>query len=364
MNKPIKSIAKETALVFGSLICMLVIIVLTSIANAGMDFSKVFEPENVSNMIIAFAITIYGTIVAVPAGTVSTKQRINKDGSDGRYRQEYKEYQEVRKRIEPRRQLFNAWHTKQHLQECYSKKVNVLLDAGITQYDSILKLTVEQVSQLTTSQHFVIDGQDLFIKALTPVQIGICKRVLAGKVKVRKLPDFYFLYVDGKSKKSFYEQAFNESRSETGFLASRLAYKIFLGFVITCVFTGVVFMPLDPDADTSQMALKALLLSASRIFNALSSTFWGWLTGQEITYQQCYYLNGRTQFLKLFDADKSFTALTDEEQALQDIQEASKCLTTNQNQSSGHVWSDGSASDAELQSQSLPLSSDSLLAQK
>jgi hypothetical protein len=270
--------------------------------------------ENAGNALINAAITIFGVVSAVPSGLVSTKQRKNPDGSDGRYLQEFSEYNEIRQKIEPKRLEFSQWHNSQHLKEQMQKCTDYLLSKGILQASDILKLSIPQVRELTTSKPLTVGDVEIYFKALTVEQIEACVRVLSGKVMVHKLPDYYFLYFDGRSSKTFYDQAYRESVNENFALVAKLIYRICIGFIITCIFTGMVVEP-SSEATTAQAVLMAVINTIARIFNAVTSVLWGWLLGQEIAYKQCYYINGRTQFLKLFDSDTSFKAVNIEEQA-------------------------------------------------
>jgi hypothetical protein len=320
MQKPAKNIAKETLFVGIALMCMILIIVFTSIVNAGLDPSKMFTPKNAGNALINAAITVFGVIAALPAGMVSTKQRKNPDGSDGRYLQEFSEYYEIRQKIEPRRLIFSQWHNAQHIKEQKQKCTDYLLSKGILQTSVILNLTIEQVRRLTTSQVFTIGTDHVYVKALTEEQIEACVKVLSGKVIVHKLPDYYFLYFDGKSSKTFYDQAYREASDENLTLVAKLLYRICTGFIITCIFTGLVVYEPDPEASTAKVVIMAIINIVARIFNAVSSTLWGWLLGQELVYKQCYYINGRTQFLKLFDSDVDFKADSIEEIARAEVE--------------------------------------------
>lgn len=306
MQKFNKHIAKETLFVCIALVCMVLIIVFTSIVNAGLDPSKMFTRENVGDALVNAAITIFGVIAAMPAGIVSTKQRVNPDGSDGKYLQDFAEYNEIRQKIEPKRFAFSQWHNQQHIKEQTQKCVDFLLSKGILQASDIMKLTVEQVKTLTTSQLIKVHTEEIYFKALTEEQIIACIRALSGKIVVHKLPDYYFLYIDGKSSKTFYDQAYNESRDENLTLVSKLLYRIFAGFVITCIFTGFVITEPDPNISTHRAIILAIVNAVAQLFNAVTSILWGWLLGQESVYKQCYYINGRTQFLKLFDSDEEF----------------------------------------------------------
>lgn len=309
-----KGFQKESLLVFASIACMSVIIIFTSLANAKFDFEKAFTDENMSNAIISAALTIFGTLVSVPAGKSDTKLRINPDGSPGRYAQEFNEYNIIRDKVEPRRIAFNQWHSAQHLKELNQKRVEYLLSRGILQADDILKLTVEQAKSLTTSQEFKIQNETLYFKALSKSQIKACVKVLDGRVTVHKLPDFYFLYIDGKSSRSFYDQAYYEKRSETAILVGKLAYKIFVGFAIVSVFTGLAVMP-NEDLTKTEFIMQAVINITARLFSTITSAFWGWMLGQELAYRECYYINGKTQFLTLFYSDTSFKEVDLQEQA-------------------------------------------------
>lgn len=320
MNKLNKHVAKETLFVGVALLCMIIIIVFTSIVNAGLDPSKMFTQENAGNALINAAITIFGVVAALPAGMVATKQRVNPDGSDGRYIQEFSEYNKIRQKIEPRRLVFSQWHNAQHIKEQTQKCTDYLLSKGILQASDIMKLTVEQVRTLTTSQPITVNDETIYYKALTDEQIAACIKVLSGKVFVHKLPDYYFLYVDGTSSKTFYDQAYRESADENLALIAKLLYRICIGFIVTCIFTGLMITEPDSELATSTKVIMVIINIVARVFNAVSSTLWGWLLGQEMVYKQCYYINGRTQFLKLFDSDKDFKAASIQDLARADFE--------------------------------------------
>lgn len=320
MKKLNKHVAKETLFVGVALLCMVLIIVFTSIVNAGLDPTKMFTKENAGNALINAAITIFSVVAALPAGMVATKQRQNPDGSDGRYLQEFSDYNDIRQKIEHRRLDFSQWHNCQHLKEQNQKCVDYLLSKGVLQATDILQLTVEQARSLTTSQPIDMHKRTVYFKALTDEQIQACVKVLSGKIIVHKLPDYYFLYIDGKSSKTFYDQAYRESADENFALVAKLLYRICIGFIITCIFTGLVIYEPDPDISTTRAIMIAVINIVARVFNAVSSTLWGWLLGQEMVYKQCYYINGRTQFLKLFDSDKNFKAVSIEDLARADCE--------------------------------------------
>lgn len=319
----LKHITKEMGFALAALGFMLIIIVLTALANAGFNPEQIDKGKLITNLIMNSIITITATIVFIPVGVINTKQRVNPDGSNGRYLQDFYEYSEIRQKIEPRRIVFNQWHQQQYLKELYQKKVTYLLDLGIEQAEQIMLLDRSQIVSLDKPQCFTIEGEKYFFKSLTPIQIKGCLRAISGKINVHKLSDFYFLYPDGKGTKSFYDQAYYETKRERNAMTIKIIYHITLGILTTCVFTG-----LDANwkdfAENPNAAFNAFITMVSRIFNAISSAFWGSMMGQEHVYMLCYYLTGRTQFLKSFDADKDFIPVSVEDQAKQEYIERVK----------------------------------------
>lgn len=305
-SKALKYFAKETLYVALALCGMFLMIIITSISHAGLDPAKLWSKENLSNVLINASITLFGTVAAVPSGSANTKQRINPDGTNGRYLQEFYAYNAIRKAIEPRRQFFSQWHHAQYLIEQKSKRVNYLLERSIIQADDILELSREQIFSLTEPQVYKVNGEDVCFKALSVKQIIACLKVYDGKITVHKLPDFYFLYIDGKNKRTFYDQAYYEAKDENSSMLIKIFTKAFLGFLITSIFTGLVVDVVSADEITFAYIAHTALLIVTRLFNAVTSTLWGYLIGQESVYKRCYYINGKTQFLQQFDADCDF----------------------------------------------------------
>jgi hypothetical protein len=305
-NKPKRYASKEALYIALSLVCMVVMIMITSLAEAGLDPAKIWSKSNVSNMLMNAAITLFGTLAAIPSGSVSTKQRTNPDGTCGRYLQEFRAYNVIRQKIETKRFMFNQWHHAQFLLEKYSKNINYLLEKNILQAEQILKLSREQIISLNVPQVYTVLNEEIYFRALSLSQIKACLKVYDGKITVHKLPDFYFLYIDGKGKRSFYDQAYYESRDENSTLMSKVFMKTFLGFLITCIFTGLIIDYTVTDQVTTVYILKTIFTIVARLFNAATSTFWGFLIGQESVYRHCYYINGKTQFLQAFDTDDTF----------------------------------------------------------
>lgn len=295
-------IGKEVALALSSIFILIVITVLTSFITCGFDVKKMFSGENTFNLVTNAAITIMGIISSLPLGIVLTKQHTNADGTPGRYKTEFQTFHTIRQKIECKRKYFGQWHSLQYAKECKDKQFNYLLKHNIMQPEYILQLSIAQVKTLTVSKVFKIDGVKVTINALSKSQMKACIAVLEGKIRVHKLPDFYFLYVDSVSNLSFYDAAYRERKDESKTVLVKIISKVAIGFIISCILTGFLYDLKNVDM-TSNYILSALLLTLVRIFNALTSVFAGISTGQELVYKQCYYINGKSQFLKIFDAE-------------------------------------------------------------
>lgn len=296
---------KEIILAISSILILIVVTVLTSFISCGFDVSKIFSGENTFNLILNTSISVMGIISALPLGTVLTKQRVNPDGSNGRYLQEFNDFYNIRKTIEPKRKYFGQWHSEQYAKECKEKQINYLLKHNILQPEYIMQLNVSQVKTLTVPRTFKIDGVKVYLNALSERQIKACIKVLEGKVQVHKLPDFYFLYIDNVSNKSFYDAAYGERAAETLTVIIKIISRVMFGLIITCILTGFVHDLKDVEF-TPLYVMSAILVMLIRIFNAITSICAGLSAGQEVVYKQCYYINGKTQFLHSFANDTSF----------------------------------------------------------
>lgn len=302
MSKNGFKLGKEIALALSSVIILIIITVLTSFINCGFDFNKMFSGENAFNLATNAAITTMGIVSSLPLGVVLTKQLKTADGAPGRYIQEFSAFHTIRQKIESKRKLFSQWHSAQYLKECKDKQFNYLLRHNILQPEHILKLNIAQVKTLTVSKTFNIDGETVVINALSKSQMKACIKVLEGRVRVHKLPDFYFLYIDNDSNASFYDTAYYERKAESKLVFVTILSKVAIGFIITCILTGFLY-DLKNIQFTSNYIMAAVLLMLVRMFNAFTSMFAGINAGQELVYKQCYYINGKTQFLKSFDAE-------------------------------------------------------------
>lgn len=293
MTKP--KMTKDFLYIVLTLTIVVAMNVLSTLAGGKFDFSNFSEDEFWSNLLLNLSIVLVCTTTAIPYGVSSTKLR-------GRYLSDYQNYLTIFDRIKLKLHLFSQWHTVKYNKELYDKQLKYLVSKGIKQAELIMQLDRSDLNNLEKPYMKVIDEKEVYFSSLTKKQIRACKRVFAGRVSIKKLSDYYFLYVEGRSASTFYEQASMEKMSEHTYLVGNVCVRIAYGFAFTCIWTGLVMdMYMYEDAELFKIIVNML----ARIYSAVHSVFNGINIGQGYVYKKCYYINGKTQILEEFDSDNS-----------------------------------------------------------
>lgn len=315
MRKPSQNLSKEFAIIIFTIISTLAITVLTTLSGAGFDPNRLTAVEVYTNIILNSVIVLVVTVVALPYGKLNTMCKRNTDGSGGKYITAFNAFNVIYNLVKPKLNQFEQWHTKKYEQEVLEKQIRYLSQKGIRQVKDILKLDRVQIENLTTAQMYKVQGEELFFSSLTKKQIKACLKVYDGEITVHKLPDHYFLYIDGKSTSSFYEQAYHENLLNNYYVISRVLFKVLFGLVIACVLTSLVT---DSIVLNSQTLLKIFTNLLSRILTIGQSLYGGYSIGQNLIYKKCYYIDGRTQILTEFNDDTTFVYVDPQEIAKQE----------------------------------------------
>jgi hypothetical protein len=321
---PSKAITKEVLFIVLTVVITILITVLATVSGAGFDLSRVSQKETLTNVLLNTSITLLTLVAAIPYGKVATMCK--KIGNDlGRYLTSFSKFNDICKKIAYKLNLFDQWHTAKYEKEVLDKQKRYLSDKGIKQVELILKLDRSQIQSLTEAREFVIDNKTVYINSLTTEQIKACLKVADGKITLHKLPNNYFLSIDGKSSSSFYEQAFYEKRLQTWYAFHSVMSKVLFGVVISCVFTSLI---LDTIVFDSNTLLKIFINLSARILTIVLNLFNGFSIGQELVYKKCYYIDGKTQILTEFDEDKNFVYKDPQELAKQEFLERSVASET------------------------------------
>jgi hypothetical protein len=324
MTNPSKAISKEILFIVLTVLCTIVITVLATVSGAKFDVTRISSTEALTNILLNTSITLLMLIVAIPYGKVHTMCK--KIGNTlGRYLTSFSNFDDISKKIAPKTYQFEQWHDIKYKKEVASKQYRYLSEKGIRQTDFILKLDRTQIEALTEPRVYKIDGNDVWFCSLTKSQIKACLKVYDGKITLHKLPDQYFLFIDGKSSNSFYEQAYYEKRMEALYTFHKVFSKVAIGLAISCILTSLI---LDAVVFDNATLLKIFINLFARLLTIVLNLFNGFTIGQELIYKKCYYIDGKTQTLTEFNEDVNFVYKNPQELAKQEFLERSSLNET------------------------------------
>lgn len=319
MQNPSKTISKEILFIVLTVLFTIVITVLATVSGAEFDITRISSTEALTNILLNASITLLMLIVAIPYGKVHTMCK--KIGNNlGRYLTSFSSFNEICKKIFPKIYQFEQWHDIKYKKEVNSKQLRYLSEKGIRQVEDVLKLDRKQIEQLTEPRMFEIDGNQIYFCSLTKKQVKACLKVYDGKVTLHRLPDQYFLYIDGKSSNSFYEQAYYEKRMEAFYTFHKVFSKVVVCLTISCILTSLILDTLVFDNAT---LMKIFINLFARLLTVVLNLFNGYTIGQELIYKKCYYIDGKTQVLTEFNEDTSFVYKNPQETAKQEYLERS-----------------------------------------
>lgn len=301
---PSKMISKEIILVIFTVVSMLAITVLTTVSGAGFDPSRLTAKDVYTNIILNATFVLVSLLVAIPYGRVTTMCKKTPEGYNGKYLTAFDNFNNAYNAIVGILYQFSQWHFIKYKKEVREKQYRYLSEHNIPQIENIFKLNRPQIESLTKPQMFTIDGKDFYFGAMSKRQVDACLKVYDGKISLHKLPDSYFLYIDGKAGASFYEQAYYEARVQAAYVTSRVMSKVLIGLVISCAITSLVIDELVFDKYT---VLKMVTNLIARLMTIGQSLYSGFIIGQNIIYRKCYYIDGKTSFLTEFRTDATFT---------------------------------------------------------
>lgn len=311
---------RKAILVSLSLVFIVVIVAVTSFANAGIDPNYWQSDKFLTDMIFTIALVLIGTVVGHAEGDNYFRNK-----KEGLFQTSYGEYNSKRKKIDGLIDKFSHWNRHLYEKEYYEKCIRFLVNEhGIKQANMILQLDRTQIILLeNTPQSFVIEGKERYFNSLTKVQIKAALMVLDGKIKMRYVYDGYFLNAFSKNKsKTMYEQASeqdNTRRKKFMFLITfRVIFTVLIGMVLTA------FVVDNQEQDKSQ----AVLMLFSRYFTLFSSVAWGFFIASDMIKDECIFLDYKATTLEQFylevEVNHTFVAKTEEELAYDKIKKLLK----------------------------------------
>ena len=342
-------ISKELFIVIFTVVAILAITVLTTVSGAGFDLSRLTAVEIYTNIILNTVFVLATLLVAIPYGRLYTMCKKTPEGGNGRYLTSFENFNKAYFAIGNILYQFSQWHFIKYKKEVKEKQYRYLTEHNIPQIDNILKLDRSQIDSLQTPQRYIVDGKELYFGALSKRQINACLKVYDGKITLHKLPDSYFLYIDGKAGSSFYEQAYYEARLQAAYATSQILFKVLMSLLISCALTSLVVDQLVFDKYT---VMKMVINLVSRIMTVGLSLYSGYVIGQNLIYRKCYYIDGKCQILTEFKSDVEFVYLDPQKLAKEEyLKERSVLDGESESKSDSDTNSDTGSTEKENESQ-------------
>lgn len=312
-----KTFNRKGVLIAISLLFVMVIIGVTSFANAGIDPNYWKSDKFVTNTIFTVSLVLIGVVSGQAEGDNFYRNKV-----DGLFVASYNGYNTKRASIENLVDKFSDWAYNLYKKEQYKKIVRYLRDEnGIKQFELILELDKEQVITLESGpKSFIIGDKERYLNSLSREQIKAILRVFNGEIKVRYVDDSYYLNAYAKNKnKTMYEQASEQEKKKKQKFAFLMMYR-----VIFTVLTGMVFTAFVIEQKTSgEETAQAVLNLFSRYFTLFTSFTWGFFLSNDMIKDECIFLDYKTTTLTQFyldvEVNKTFICKTEEEKAYEKI---------------------------------------------
>lgn len=313
-------INRKAILVSLSLIFIVIIVAVTSFANAGIDPDYWKSDKFLTDMIFTIALVLIGTVVGNAEG-----DNYFRNNQKGLFVASYNGYNEKRKKVDGLIDKFSHWNRHLYEKEYYEKCIRFLVNEhGIKQAKLLLQLDRTQIILLENApQSFVIEDKERYFNSLTKTQIKAILMVLDGKIKMRYVYDGYFLNAYSKNKnKTMYEQASEQDHTKRKKFMFLMMYRVVFTVLVGMVLTA--FVVDNQEQDKAQ----AVLTLFSRYFTLFSSVAWGFFIANDMIKDECIFLDYKATTLEQFylevEVNHTFVAKTEEELAYDKIKKMLK----------------------------------------
>ncbi len=308
---------RKAVLVSMSLVFVMVIVAITSFANAGIDPSYWGSTKFMTNTIFTVSLVLIGVVSGDAEGDNFYR---NKD--NGLFQTSYNNYNKKRNIIDNIVDKFSDWAYNLYQKETYKKVMRYLKDDfGIKQADMLIQLDRTEIIQLKNEpKSFNLNGEVRYFNSLTETQIQAIFDVLDGKIKVKFVHDSYFLNAYAKNgNKSMYEQASEQEKRKKQKFAFLMVYRVIFTVLVAMVFTAFVV-----ESGEEGSKAQAVLNLFSRYFTLFTSVGWGFFIASDMIKDECVFLDYKAMILNQFyldvEVNKTFVVKSEEEKAFEKIQ--------------------------------------------
>jgi hypothetical protein len=296
-----------------AMVLVFVIIIVSSIFPLLIDPSKWASSSFISNEIIVSAITIMSMVcmmfigqavnaqdekskLAKARASFFLKRDVIKDDKITAFQQRIKFV------LEPRDQS--------------AKIERVLQEVGIVNR-GYLNLSLNDLKSLLLAPQKI---ENVYFKQLTKKQYKAIKNIIAGKEKISFVAPESYLKAQGmEEKKTISEKQASKENKKIAYLAWSIFYKLTMALIIGFIFTSLVY-----DSSHGKAQAEIWMNLASRLSAMTTSSFFGFVVGQQINDIDADYTSDKTLVIEMFLSDKEFKAKTEQELAREERIEKEK----------------------------------------
>lgn len=309
-----KKAIKVLTFVFG-----LILIIVSSLVDAGLDPNKFSFYTWISKTLILVGIMVYGLLMGESIG--GDKQTSN---TNGLYQNNLREYNDMLKNVEPIIMYFNQFYYRYRDRQLRAKKIDYLKNHNVNvEYCEIIVdyIQLKDISDLKSEGGILLtlkDKTEFVIPQQTEEQIEAIEFVIRGNVKIHEpKPNYYLNAFDTtKVKYELEEPEHIEQEIKLNRTINR-AFKIISSLAISIIWAMLTvgeFMGGD-DPQAKATAWNNLI---SRVVALFTSFVSGWGSSVIDTKLKARKLKGKYMILMRFknsyDA-KEFVPISSQEQA-------------------------------------------------
>lgn len=314
---------RKTILTIVSLSFVFILTILMSFG-VNLFFRSIQDKDFWSNLAISFVLCVYCLYAGVPEAMNFYKKKI-----DGRYQKTLNDFLAVREKNSPRDSEFNQWldeYYKKSKQDYY--KSILTLHGNINAY--VLDLDYYELDKLNKPFKKEWDDTEFkgrkptYFRSMSKEQIELVKEIYEGKINVSQIPSDYFKTYNGSVINSEYVFQSKVKKKNTMQFMLLIFYRILFVFAFAFVFAIIGFDIADYTGNVGAEIFKRVVLAISRVWTMLTSFVYGYSLGKLMVEKDCDILVFKTKINTLFDNDKDFKAMNEEELAEKEYKEYEK----------------------------------------
>lgn len=309
-----------------TIICLTFVFVLTILMSFGVSlfFRSIKSEEFWSDLAISFVLCVYCLYAGVPEATNFYKKK-----TGGRYQNTLNDFLAIRDKNGKRDNEFNQWldgyykeSKKDYFKSILTLHGNInpfVLDLDYYELDNLKKPFKKNWDDTEFKGR-----KDTYFRSMSDEQIEIVKEIFEGKINVSQIPSDYFKTYDGHIINSEYVYQSKVKKKNTMAFMLLVFYRILFVFAFAFVFAIIGFKIADYGGNVGAEVFKRVITAISRVRTMLTSFVYGFSLGKLMVEKDCDILVFKTKVNKLFDNDKDFKPLNEDELAKAEYEEYEK----------------------------------------